>query len=114
MDVKFKFASRTLPLAAGDSCGAAFREYGRRCQPWEVCGCRHLLLRADWRPLLLFCCFLFCVARGSFRASLLALHRCFYGLGVCGWLLNFGFLFFDSCVAGGSFRASFLALRRCF
>ena len=30
-----------------------------------------------------------CVAGSSFRASRLGLHRCWQGLGVCGWMLKF-------------------------
>ena len=34
-----------------------------------------------------------CVERGSFRASFLGGRRCFYSLGVCGWVLKFDFWF---------------------
>ena len=54
---------------------------------------------------------------GSFRASRLGGRRCFYRLGVCGWVLNFAFGFgarrVAGCVERSSFRASRLGERRC-
>ena len=38
-----------------------------------------------------------CAERGYFRASHLGGRRCFYRLGVCGWVLKFAFVF--GCVA---------------
>ena len=34
-----------------------------------------------------------CVERSSFRTSRLGGRRCFYRLGVCGWVFKFAFVF---------------------